>query len=38
MKYALNDDEKWERADRIEQAERESIREFSSALKTLKAI
>ena len=31
------DQEKWQRADMVERAERESIREFASALKTLRA-
>ena len=30
------DDEKWARADQVERAERESIKEFSDMLKTLK--
>ena len=30
------DEKTWQRADMVEQAERESIRQFASALKTLK--
>ena len=32
------DQEKWQRADMVERAERESVREFASALKTLRAL